>query len=180
MRDFQPVIREGISRLGPGTWPSGEPAWSAEAHGRDLAIDQIDIRQDADPPSHIQNLLALPADARAVLRSRRYILDGKPLLLSRSWLPAALASGTAITQPDTGPGGTYARLADLGRAPARFREDLRARMPHPEEASRLTLTPGTPVVAITRLAVDSDGTPVEVSEMTADASAYIFRYEFTT
>ena len=38
--------------------------------------------------------------------------------------------------------------------------------------------PGTPVVDICRVALDADGTPVEVNEMTADASTYIFRYEF--
>ena len=115
-----------------------------------------------------------------IVRDRRYLLDGKPVLLARSYLPASLARGTQITQPDTGPGGTYARLADLGHAPARFREDLRARMPEPGEVAALDLAPGTPVVEVIRTAYASDGQPVEVSEMTADASAYVFRYDFTT
>lgn len=59
---------------------------------------------------------------------------------------------------DTGPGGTYARLAELGHAPARFREDLRSRMPQPDEADRLDIKPGTPVIDILRLAVATDGT----------------------
>jgi GntR family transcriptional regulator len=100
------------------------------------------------------------------------------VLLSRSWLPARIASGTSIAQPDPGPGGIYARLADVGHAPARFREDLRSRMPQPEEIERLAIVLGTPVVDICRVAVTADGTPVEVNEMTADASAYVFRYEF--
>jgi hypothetical protein len=37
---------------------------------------------------------------------------------------------------------------------------------------------GTPVVEICRLALDAAGIPVEVNEMTADSSAYVFRYEF--
>jgi len=37
---------------------------------------------------------------------------------------------------------------------------------------------GTPVVEICRVALDADGTPVEVNEMTADSSAYVFKYEF--
>ncbi len=56
--------------------------------------------------------------------------------------------------------------------------DLRSRMPQPEEAERLAIAPGTPVVEICRVALAADDTPVEVSEMTADSSAYIFRYEF--
>ena len=51
-------------------------------------------------------------------------------------------------------------------------------MPRPEEAERLVIAPGTPVVEIWRIALDADGTPVEVSEMTADSSAYVFRFEF--
>jgi UTRA domain len=125
------------------------------------------------------DLLALPADTTTVLRSRRFVLDGKPVLLSRSWLPASIAAGTAIAEPDTGPGGTYARLADLGHAPARFREDLRSRMPNSDEAERLEIVPGTPVIDIIRVAVDANGATVEVNEMTADASAYVFRYEFS-
>ena len=178
VRDFQPIVRDGISRLGQATWPSGQSIWSAEAQGRALSVDQIEVHE-ADPPGHVRELLGLAADAKAVLRSRRFVLDGKPVLLSRSWLPAAIAAGTAIAQPDTGPGGTYARLTDLGYAPARFRDDLRSRMPQPDEADRLDIKPGTPVVDIIRLAVDAGGTPVEVNEMTADSSAYVFRYEFS-
>jgi GntR family transcriptional regulator len=179
VRDFRPIVRDGISRLGRSSWPSGNSVWAAETEGRNLAVDQVEV-SEADAPDHIRFLLALPEGARTVLRSRRYVLDGKPALLSRSWLPAAIAAGTPIAQPDTGPGGTYARLAELGHAPDRFREDLRSRMPQPAEIERLEIAPGTPVVEICRVALDATGTPVEVNEMTADSSAYIFRYEFGT
>jgi GntR family transcriptional regulator len=178
VRDFRPIVRNGISRLGQSTWPSGQTIWSAESQGRDLSVDQIEVSETA-PPAHVRDLLGLDEEARAVLRSRRFVLDGKPVLLARSWLPAAIAAGTAIAQPDTGLGGTYARLADLGHAPARFREDLRSRMPQPDETERLEIAPGTPVVDVIRIAVDASGAPVEVNEMTADSSAYIFRYEFS-
>ncbi|MGH3158750.1 MAG: GntR family transcriptional regulator, partial [Streptosporangiaceae bacterium] len=178
VRDFRPIVREGISRLGQATWPSGQSIWSAETQGRDLSVDQIEV-SETEPPAHIRELLNLPTDAKTVLRSRRFVLDGKPVLLARSWVPATIAAGTPIAQPDTGPGGTYARLLDLGHAPARFREDLRSRMPQPDETERLDIAPGTPVIEIIRIAVQADGAPVEVNEMTADASAYIFRYEFT-
>jgi len=45
-------------------------------------------------------------------------------------------------------------------------------------ARTLSFPPGTPVVEITRTAYTADGTAVEVNEMTADAVAYIFRYDF--
>ncbi|HEX9358355.1 MAG TPA: GntR family transcriptional regulator [Streptosporangiaceae bacterium] len=177
VRSFRPIIRAGIQRLSRDTWPAGRPIWSADAEGRDLSIDQIEVHESG-APAHISALLNLSGDAAVTVRSRRYVLDGKPVLLSRSYLPADLVAGSLITQPDAGPGGTYARLAELGYRPARFREDLRSRMPEPEETDRLQLPAGTPVVEITRTAYTDDGRPVEVNEMTADASAYIFRYDF--
>lgn len=177
VRDFRPIVRAGIGRLGQSTWPSGLPIWSAESEGRDLSVDQVEVLRIV-APERVRQLLALPDGAQAVLRSRRYVLDGKPVLLSCSWLPAELAVGTAIAQPDPGPGGIYARLAEAGHAPVRFREDLRSRMPGPEEGERLAIVAGTPVVEICRIALDAGNAPVEVNEMTADSSAYIFRYEF--
>jgi GntR family transcriptional regulator len=177
VRDFRPIVRDGIGRLGGSTWPAGRSVWDGETEGRDLVVDQLEV-SPTELPGHVGLLLGLPEGAEAVLRSRRYVLDGKPVLLSRSWLPAQVAAGTSIAQPDPGPGGVYARLAEAGHAPARFREELRSRMPQPEEVERLAIAPGTPVVDICRVALAADGTPVEVNEMTADSSAYIFRYEF--
>lgn len=179
VRDFRPIVRPGITRL-TGTWADGRSIWSADIEDRDLAVDQVQVTREK-PPDRIRILLDLPDDERRVIvRRRRFTLDRKPVLLSASYLPADIAGGTRIEQPDTGPGGTYARLADAGHAPARFREDLRARMPEPGEAERLNLPAGTPVVEIARIAYTSTGRIIEVNEMIADASAYIFRYDFGT
>ncbi|GAA4548846.1 hypothetical protein GCM10023097_34070 [Streptomyces collinus] len=80
-------------------------------------------------PDRINQVLSIEAGALACVRSRRFVLDDKPVLLSTSYLPADLVAGSAITQEDTGPGGTYARLAELGYKPVHFREEIRSRMP---------------------------------------------------
>ena len=178
VREFRPVIRNGIARLSGQTWPEGRSVWGTEAEGRSLEVDGVQVSEDAPPP-RAAILLGLGDGERVIVRDRRYLLDGKPVLLARSYLPASLVTGSKITQADTGPGGTYARLADLGHPPAHFREDLRARMPEPGEVTALGLAPGTPVVEVIRTAYASDGQPLEVSEMVADASAYVFRYDFT-
>ncbi len=179
VREFRPVVRAGIARLAERGWGAGRSVWAAETDGRDLVVDQVEVRR-AEPPGNVRLLLDLPDsdDVRVIARSRRYVLDGKPVLLSVSWLPARIAAGTMIEYQDAGPGGVYARLRELGHAPARFREELRARMPEPREAERLEIPPGTPVVDIVRTAYTVDGQIVEVNEMTADASSYIFRYDF--
>jgi GntR family transcriptional regulator len=177
VRDYRPIVREGIRRLSAPA--AGRSVWADETAGRNLGTDQIEVTE-AEPPEHVRELLGLAAGEGAVMRSRRYTVDGKPVMLARSWLPARIAHGTRITEPDTGPGGIYARLRELGRAPVRFREEVRARMlPEPDErAGRLALAPGTPVMEVTRTAYDERGDAVEVNEMTADASAYVFSYEF--
>ena len=177
VREFRPVVRDGIGRLGGATWPAGRDIWSADAENRDLRVDQVQVGR-GEAPDHVRAILGLDDDAEVITRSRRFTLDDKPVLLSVSWLPATIAGGSQIEMENTGPGGTYARLAELGHAPARFREDLRSRMPVGDEAERLSVPPGTPVVEITRTAYAADGTPVEVNEMTADAGSYIFRYDF--
>lgn len=178
VRDFRPVVRDGIMRLA-GTWADGRSIWSADIEDRDLTVDQVEVARE-EPPDRIRILLDLPDDEReAVVRRRRFVLDHKPVLLSASFLPTDIAAGTRIEQQDTGPGGTYARLAEAGHGPARFREDLRARMPEPDEAERLSLPAGTPVVEIARIAYTGSGRIVEVNEMICDASAYIFRYDFS-
>jgi len=47
-----------------------------------------------------------------------------PVQLATSWLPIELAAGTPIAQPDSGRGGIYSRLADLGHGPAEFPETV--------------------------------------------------------
>jgi GntR family transcriptional regulator len=124
-------------------------------------------------------VLSLSDDgARVCVRRRRYVLDGKPVLLSTSYLPAELVAGTAIAQPDTGPGGMYARLEELGRRPVRFREEIRSRMPSAQEADRLALSSGVPVVLVVRTAFDAEGRVVEVNDMVLDAASYILEYDF--
>lgn len=177
VRDYRPIVREGIRRLSAPA--EGRSVWADETAGRNLGTDQIEV-SEAEAPERVRELLGLAAGELAVMRSRRHTVDGKPVMLSRSWLPVRLARGTSITEPNTGPGGIYARLRELGHAPVRFREEVRARMlPEPDErAARLALAPGTPVMEVTRTAYDESGAAVEVNEMTADASAYVFAYEF--
>lgn len=112
------------------------------------------------------------------MRRRRFVLDGKSVLLATSYLPTPLVAGPAITQEETGQGGTYARLAELGYKPVHFREEIRSRMPSKDEAAQLSMSAGTPVILICRTAYTDEGRPVEINEMTLDAASYILEYDF--
>jgi GntR family transcriptional regulator len=174
---FAPIRRHGIQRLARDRWGSGASIWSTD-EGRDLVVDQLVVDEDATAPEHITATLKLQASETVCLRSRRFVVAGRPVLLSRSYLPQALVAGSQITQPDTGPGGTYARLAELGATPIHFREELRVRPPARDEVERLSLPSGTSVIQIVRTAWAKSQQPVEVNEMVLDSQAYVLDYEF--
>lgn len=175
VRDFTPVVRQAVKRLAQERWGQGASIWSADVDGRDLSVT-TQVRK-APAPSHVVQLLELQPAETVYVRDRSFVLDGKPVMLSTSFLPASIVRGSAITQEDTGPGGTYARLAELGHAPAHFREDVRARMPRSDESDAFELPIGTPVIEIVRTAYTAEGRPVEINQMTLDASAYVLRYD---
>lgn len=177
VRSFRPLRRQSIQRLARSHWGSGNSVWAADASDRDLVVDQLAV--DEQPaPERIADALGIDPGAPVCVRSRRFVLDGKPVLLSASYLAAGLVAGSAITRPDTGPGGTYARLRELGHEPVRFREEVRSRMPSGDEAARLELASGTPVLLVCRTAFAGDGRAVEVNEMVMDAAAYVLEYDF--
>jgi GntR family transcriptional regulator len=111
-------------------------------------------------------------------RSRQYVVDGVPVLLARSYVPLDLAAGTAIVGVDTGPGGTYARLAEVGHAPTRFRENVTAKTAQEANALALFDDPAAPVLVAVRTAFDVDDTPVECLELVFDPTQVTVRFEF--
>nr|BFD84090.1 GntR family transcriptional regulator [Streptomyces sp. Xyl84] len=177
VRAFRPIRRRSIDRLNREQWGSGRSIWSADIDDRALEVDQVTVSEEA-APDRIRTVLSLSDDATACVRRRRFVLDDKPVLLVTSYLPMALVAGSAITQEDTGPGGTYARLAELGYGPVHFREEIRSRMPSKDEAAQLSMSTGIPVILICRTAFTAEGDPVEVNEMILDAASYVLEYDF--
>ncbi|MET9824290.1 GntR family transcriptional regulator [Streptomyces sp. NPDC006349] len=177
VREFRPLRRRGVQRLAQRQWGNGRSIWSADIENRSLEVDRITVADEAAPDG-VAAVLSLADEETVCVRRRRFVLDGKPVLLATSYLPASLVAGTAITQEDTGKGGTYARLAELGCEPVHFREEIRSRMPSKDEASQLSMSAGTPVILVCRTAFTDEGRPVEVNEMTLDAASYILEYDF--
>ncbi|MFF9085438.1 GntR family transcriptional regulator [Streptomyces sp. NPDC014991] len=177
VRAFRPLRRRGIQRLSQQQWGSGRSIWSADIENRALEVDQVAVSEEA-APDRISAVLDLADDETVCVRRRRFVLEGKPVLLATSYLPTSVVAGSAITQEDTGPGGTYARLAELGYKPVHFREEIRSRMPSKDEAAQLSMSSGTPVILICRTAFADEGRPVEINEMTLDAASYILEYDF--
>jgi GntR family transcriptional regulator len=157
---------------------AGLAAFSVEAQktGFTPNVDQLEV-STGPAPAEIRDRLRLADDEEVVVRSRRYLADGQPVETAVSYLPASVAAGSRIVEPDTGPGGIYARLEDMGFELGHFTEEVSARMPTAEERRRLQLTDGVPVVVLVRTAYDTSGRPLEVCDTLKSAPAYVLEYE---
>jgi GntR family transcriptional regulator len=178
VRSRPPVKRLASDRFARRHRKEGKAAFITEAEqvGGTPQVDMIHV-SESQPPSEVADRLKLADGASTVVRSRRYSLDGRPVETAVSYLPADIASGTPIADPNPGPGGIYARLEELGHTLERFTEDVSARMPTPEETRLLKLPPGVPVFRLVRTAYDVDGMPVEVCDTVMAADAYLLSYE---
>jgi GntR family transcriptional regulator len=103
-------------------------------------------------------------------------LDGGPVETAISYIPLDIARGTAITDPNPGPGGIYARLEEAGHTLDHFDEEIRSRMPLPDEARALRLSPGVPVFHLIRTAYNTKGRAVEVCDTIMAADSYVLAY----
>ncbi|MFJ5178853.1 GntR family transcriptional regulator [Streptomyces griseoviridis] len=177
VREFKPIVRDATKRLSRDQWAAGKSIWSADIGERPMTVADVEVYEQ-EAPRWVARILGLDEGAPVVVRSRRFLVDDEPVQMATSYLPADLVRGSRIAEPDSGPGGTYKRLAELGAEPVRFGEDLRARMPSSDESAALSILPGTPVIEICRTAFTADGTVVELNRMLLDAGAYALRYTF--
>jgi GntR family transcriptional regulator len=97
--------------------------------------------------------------------------------LATSYLPWAVAEGTAIAQENPGPGGIYARLEEAGHLLRRMTEELSARMPSPEEVRALHISSGVPVITLLRTAFGDDDRVLEVCDTVMVADRYVLEYD---
>ncbi len=178
VRSHPPVRRLASDRFARRHREQGKAAFIAETEnvGGKPTVDSIKITEEA-PPANVAALLGLSEDDRVIRRSRRYLIDGQPVETGVSYIPAEIARGTRIAEPDSGPGGIYARLEELGHRLDRFVEEIKSRMPVRDEMRALKLAPGVPVFHLVRTAYTSGGKAVEVCDTVMSSDAYVLSYE---
>ena len=178
VRPSPPVRRLASDRFARRHRHAGKAAFLAqlETEGREPTVEMLHLGRGKAPPD-VAARLGLDAGAAVLIRHRRYLADGEPLELATSYVPWGLANGTAMTHKNSGPGGIYARIEELGHRLDHFTEDVSARMPTPNETRSLRLGPGVPVFHLVRTAYDTDNQPVEVCDTVMAADRYILDYE---
>ncbi|MFI0943858.1 GntR family transcriptional regulator [Streptomyces sp. NPDC021020] len=176
VRARPPVRRLASDRFARRHREQGKSAFivEADAAGGHPTVDSLEVTEEK-PSQDVANRLGGPR--KVLARRRRYLLDGRPVEYATSYLPLDLARGTAIAEPNPGPGGIYARLEELGHQLDHFEEEIRARMPSPDEAKLLQLAAGVPVIHLVRTAYDIEGRAVEVCDTVMAADAYVLAYQ---
>ncbi|MBY5161462.1 GntR family transcriptional regulator [Salsipaludibacter albus] len=177
VRARAPIHRLAHDRFARRHREEGRAAFLAEmeAEGRAATVE-VDYVGAEQAPEWVATALGLDAREEVLVRRRRYLDAGEPIEIATSYLPLEIAAGTAIAEENTGPGGIYARLEDLGHRLEQFTEDVSARMPHPDEARALELAAGVPVVRVVRHAISADGKVLELCDTIKAADRYILSY----
>lgn len=165
-----------LARLDAGE-PPGESAFAID-HGVTLA----DITYDCDfgeteAPAFVAELFGIEPGALVFARHMVMRVKGRAEQIRQSWHPLDLVGGTPMTDPtrQPWPGGVIAELAELGVKITAVDEDIRARMPLPDEAYVLRIYGGVPVFVVTRVG-HADHRVVEVAEMVLPADRIELHY----
>jgi GntR family transcriptional regulator len=105
--------------------------------------------------------LALDAEHKVAVRRRVMYADAEPIQLGDSYYPLEIVQGSAIMNDANVPEGTDQVLEDLGYVPARYDDEITWRMPTSEEATKLHIGPGVPVVRLSRVSSTEEGQRIE-------------------
>ena len=176
-----PVIpRNAVARQTRQVREGGDARGAFDGELRNLGLTprvEVTIGQTAATPA-VAEALGIEEGAAVLARSRKMYADDTPVQLAISYIPWEIAEGSRLTEEDTGPGGTYSRLAELGHKPTRFSERTRERSPDGGEASELGMDASQRVFHITRIARTADGKAVEVTESVLPAYQWEFHAEW--
>ena len=158
----------------------GRGAYDVEMRelGLEPRVEVVEVGPIPSPPE-IGSRLGIRKGQRVLIRRRRMFAGDEPMQLATSYVPWTLAEGTQMVEADTGPGGLYSRLAELGHRPQHFTEEVATRMATDAEAQFLRFSAPQPVFFVVRTAVDASGTPVEICEHVMAGDRWLLCYEWT-
>jgi GntR family transcriptional regulator len=151
-----------------------------------VEIAELDLQPRTDYTEIGQTVATLPVaralgitEGDAVLVRRRVLYaNNEPTQIAESYYPWHLVADSALLKTDTGVGGSYGRLADMGVEVVRFTEDVNVRMPSDRERAVLHLEGSQPVFDIVHIAWTADRTPVEAAFHVMPGHLWTLRYDW--
>ncbi|HEY0542169.1 MAG TPA: GntR family transcriptional regulator [Actinoallomurus sp.] len=107
------------------------------------------------PSAEIAGLLEISEDEQVAVRGSQRYIDDDPYSMQRSYYPMDIARGTELESRNGIARGTIEVLRELGYEQVGTRDNIRARMPTPEERSFFQVGLGVPVFVVYRMAYAS-------------------------
>jgi GntR family transcriptional regulator len=175
-------------RRGAGTIVRSLPRIRRDARARYAAREQgTNLRSQTQyrqigrvaAPSAVAKILGLDEGAPTLLRSRVLYANGEPTQMADSYFPWSLAEDCpALLEEDTGRGGSYSRLADVGYAPERFTEEIIGRAPTDAERQMLDLEATQHVLELWHVTYATGDRPVEACIHVMPMHLWSLRYDW--
>jgi GntR family transcriptional regulator len=125
------------------------------AQGRTASYGEFDMKVVAATAELAERLQVEEGDTLA-LRGFVRLVDGEPSSLQDSYYPLDIANECGLLRPHDLPQGTIRVMADYGYIEVGYIDELTTRMPTPEEARRLAMSSGAPVLVYARTTFTKD------------------------
>ena len=172
-----PVTRKSSDRFRRSHRRAGKAAYIAETEqaGVKPTVQVLSIGP-VSAPAEIAARLGVDEGEKVLARRRLYFSDGTPTEEATSYLPWDVARDIPELFEENPGGGIYARLEEHGHEFAEYTETVRARLATKQEASALALSPGSPVIHLTRNAVTTADRVVEVCDTIMAADQFVLDY----
>ncbi|MBB1260691.1 GntR family transcriptional regulator [Streptomyces alkaliterrae] len=173
-----PVRRKSSDRFRRSHRKAGKAAYLAETEqaGVTASVSVLYVGP-TEAPGEIADRLSVAPGAKVLARKRLYFSDGIPTEEATSYLPWDVVKDIPeMFAENPGGGGIYARLEEHGNTLAEYVETVRARLATKQETVALKLSPGSPVIHLTRDAITDDGRVVEVCDTIMAADQFILDY----
>jgi GntR family transcriptional regulator len=143
---------------------AGADAWTTDVEAQGHKAGQI-ITVGIEPVTPaVARLLGIKPGSPVVQRRRLRLVDNVPHNTADSIYPMWLAEkARRVMMPDDVPEGVIAYLAAEGYIQALYKDRTEARMPTKQEADKLEIGSGVPVLVHTRTGCEASGRPFRVT-----------------
>ncbi|MHC0431480.1 GntR family transcriptional regulator [Streptomyces sp. O3] len=172
------VRRKSSDRFRRSHRTAGKAAYLAEAEqaGSTPSVSVLYVGP-TEAPDEIAERLSVPAGMKVLARRRLYFSDGIPTEEATSYLPWDVAKDIPeLFEENPGGGGIYARLEEHGHTLKELSETVRVRLATKQEIATLSLSPGSPIIHLTRNAESEAGRIVEVCDTFMAADQFVLEY----
>ncbi|MFG3212598.1 GntR family transcriptional regulator [Streptomyces tendae] len=173
-----PVRRKSSDRFRRSHRTAGKAAYLAEAEqaGSKPSVSVLYVGP-TEASEEVAERLSVPIGTKVLARRRLYFSDGIPTEEATSYLPWDIAKDIPeLFEENPGGGGIYARLEEHGHTLKELSETVRVRLATKQEIGALSLSPGSPIIHLTRNAESESGRIVEVCDTFMAADQFVLEY----